>query len=72
MNVMCRVLDVSVSGFYAWKRRPLCPRKREDGELATRIEETFVQNRQVYGSPRIPGSSCERKAFAVGASVWSA
>ncbi len=64
---MCRVLDVSVSGFYAWKRRPLCTRKREDGELATRIEETFVQNRQVYGSPRIhaelqaQGIRCGRK-----------
>jgi transposase InsO family protein len=64
---MCRVLDVSVSGFYAWKRRPLCTRKREDGELATRIEETFVQNRQVYGSPRIhaelqaQGIHCGRK-----------
>jgi putative transposase len=64
---MCRVLDVSVSGFYAWKRRPLCAHKREDGELATRIEETFVQNRQVYGSPRIhaelraQGIRCGRK-----------
>jgi transposase InsO family protein len=67
ISIMCRVLDVSVSGFYAWKRRPVCPRKREDGELATRIEETFVQNRQVYGSPRIhaelqaQGIHCGRK-----------
>lgn len=64
---MCRVLDVSVSGWYAWKRRPLCTHKREDGELATRIEETFVSNRQVYGSPRIhaalraQGIHCGRK-----------
>lgn len=53
ISVMCRVLDVSVSGFYAWKQRLLCARKREDSELATRIEETFVGNRQVYGRPRI-------------------
>lgn len=64
---MCRVLEVSVSGFYAWKHRPLCPRKREDGELATRIEDTFVRNRRVYGSPRIhadlraQGIRCSRK-----------
>jgi transposase InsO family protein len=67
MCILCRVLDVSVSGFYAWKHRPLCTRKREDGDLATRIEETFVRNRQVYGSPRIhaerrtQGFRCGRK-----------
>lgn len=64
---MCRVLEVSVSGFYAWRTRPLCARKREDGELAQRIEEAFEQNRQVYGSPRLhaelqaQGIRCGRK-----------
>jgi len=67
IQAMCRVLEVSVSGFYAWKHRPLCPRKREDGELAPRIEDTFVRNRRVYGSPRIhadlraQGIRCSRK-----------
>lgn len=64
---MCRVLDVSVSGFYAWKHRPQCARKREDGELAARVEQAFVQHRHVYGSPRIhaelqaQGIHCGRK-----------
>jgi putative transposase len=64
---MCRVLEVSVSGFYAWRKRPVCTRKREDGELATQIQETFEQHRQVYGSPRIhaqlriQGIRCGRK-----------
>jgi putative transposase len=46
-------------------RYVLC--SREDGELATRIEEAFVQNRRVYGSPRIhaelraQGICCGRK-----------
>lgn len=67
IRVLCRVLEVSVSGFAAWKQRPLCTRKREDGELASRIEETFVRNRRVYGSPRIhaelraQGIHCGRK-----------
>lgn len=45
----------------------MCTRKREDGELAVRIQETFEQNRQVYGSPRIhahlrtQGIRCSRK-----------
>jgi putative transposase len=64
---MCRVLEVSVSGFYAWKKRPMCARRREDGELAQRIEEAFEHNRQVYGSPRLhaelraQGIHCGRK-----------
>jgi putative transposase len=64
---MCRILEVSVSGFYTWKQRPLCARKREDGELAVRIEEAFVHNRRLSGSPRIhaelrvQGIRCSRK-----------
>lgn len=64
---MCRVLEVSVSGFYAWKQRPLCARKREDGELSTRIQEVFEHHHHHYGSPRIhaelrgQGIRCGRK-----------
>src|SRR5262245_38389065 len=64
---MCRVLQVSISGFYAWRKRPLCTRKQEDGELAERIQSTFDEHRQVYGSPRIhahlraQGIRCGRK-----------
>lgn len=67
VSAMCRVLEVSVSGFYAWNKRPLCERKREDGELAQRIQQAFEHNRQVYGSPRLhaelraQGISCGRK-----------
>jgi len=50
---MCRVLEVSVSGFYAWRKRPASTRAREDGELAERIVEIFQEHRGVYGSPRI-------------------
>jgi putative transposase len=50
---MCRVLEVSVSGYSAWRRRPLCARKREDGELTTRIVEAFTSHRGVSGSPRL-------------------
>ena len=61
------MLDVSLSGFYAWKKRPLCPRKREDGEISARIQVAFELNRGVYGSPRIhaelrdQGIHCRRK-----------
>ena len=35
--VMCRVLDVSESGFYAWRKRLTCQRKREDAHLTEEI-----------------------------------
>lgn len=50
---MCRVLAVSVSGFSAWRKRPVSAREREDGALAERIVEIFQEHRGVYGSPRI-------------------
>jgi len=40
-------------GYYAWKKRPLCARKRGDGELTQQIAHLFVVHRGVYGSPRI-------------------
>ena len=35
--VMCQVLDVSESGFYAWRKRPPCQRQREDAQLTEEI-----------------------------------
>jgi putative transposase len=67
---MCRVLGVSESGFYAWRKRPDCPRKREDAHLSTHIRQIFVSHREVYGSPRIHaelkerGVRCARKRIA--------
>lgn len=50
---MCRVLLVSVSGFYAWRRRPVSQRVREDERLGKQIEEIFEHHHKRYGSPRI-------------------
>jgi hypothetical protein len=46
--------------------------RSEDGEQSTRIEERFVENRQVYGSPRIHAELRAASAFAVDTSEWSA
>jgi len=51
--IMCRVLEVSRSGYHAWRRRPLCPRALEDARLTARIRELHRKRRRVYGSPRI-------------------
>jgi putative transposase len=64
---MCEVLEVSVSGYYAWCRRPVSTHQREDAKLAAEIQTIFLENRQVYGSPRIHaalqthGVRCGRK-----------
>jgi len=50
---MCRVLGISVSGYYAWLEREPSAHEREDGELAKHILRIFHAKRGVYGSPRI-------------------
>jgi putative transposase len=50
---MCRVLEVSASGYYAWRRRKSSVRSREDEALRGRIIAIHAQSRQTYGSPRI-------------------
>ncbi len=51
--VMCQVLGVSESGFYAWRKRPVSQRKREDALLTQEIEQVFDKHQGRYGSPRI-------------------
>ncbi len=53
LTVLCRLLKVSRSGFYAWLRRPLSARAIADQVLTEQIRDAFDDNRQVYGSPRI-------------------
>lgn len=50
---MCRVLSVSVGGFYAWMKRPPSAREQEDGKIAERIGDIYQQHKGRYGSPRI-------------------
>ena len=53
ISIMCRVLEVSRSGFHAWARRSPSPRAVKDARLTVRIKELFKLRRDVYGSPRI-------------------
>ena len=50
---MCRVLGLSLSGYYAWLQRPPSKRAERDAELVVKIRTVFDDNRQVYGRPRI-------------------
>ena len=51
--VVCRVLGVSVSGYYAWRRRPPSRRATSDAELLVRIKEIHAMSDGTYGGPRI-------------------
>lgn len=51
--VMCRVLRVTRSGYYAWLRYPESKRARENERLLTRIRIVYKENKETYGSPRV-------------------
>jgi putative transposase len=53
VRVLCETLGVSLSGYYAWKKRPLSQHQREDQQFAEHIHAVYHACRQVYGSPRI-------------------
>jgi putative transposase len=50
---LCRVLGLSVSGFYAWRRRSPSKRARRDAELTTLIHTSYTRSDGTYGAPRI-------------------
>ena len=53
VRAMCRVLDLSPSGYYAWLDREPSARAKRDEELTERIQTVWRENRRVYGRPRI-------------------
>lgn len=53
IRAMCRVLQVSPSGYYAWLARPRSARDLNNEVLAVEIEAIHEQSRGTYGSPRI-------------------
>jgi putative transposase len=53
IRVMCRVLGLSPSGYYAWLKRAPSARAIRDAELIEEIRRIHDDNRRVYGRPRI-------------------
>lgn len=50
ITTMCRVFQVSKSGYYDWKHRPESPRERENRKLLTRIQSIHERSREAYGT----------------------
>jgi putative transposase len=53
VSSLCRTLQVSRSGYAAWKKRPLSRRSQEENELLVQIRAAFQASHGTYGSPRI-------------------
>jgi transposase InsO family protein len=53
--VMCSVLQVSRSGYYAWSKRPESRRSRENRALGQEIAAIHRESDGIYGSPKIHG-----------------
>jgi putative transposase len=50
---MCRVLEVSPGGYYAWLKRPASRRAQEDAILLRQIRTLHLASRESYGVPRV-------------------
>ena len=67
---LCKLFEVSTSGYYAWARRKPGKRQVSDLSLAEHIEQVHASSRKTYGSPRITktlrrrGLKCGKKRVA--------
>ena len=50
---LCRLFGVTRAGFYAWRRRPVSARRRQDRDLLEAMRAIFEGSGGTYGSPRI-------------------
>ena len=53
IGAQCRLLGVSASGYYAWRKRPPSARRRADEALTARIRAIHTRSRGTYGVPRM-------------------
>lgn len=79
---MCRVLQVSSSGYYAWQRRQTDQKLNKDAKLLEKIIQIFFYHKGRYGVPRVykelrkQGIMCNKKRVerlmkSQGLKAWS-
>lgn len=71
ISLLCRVLGVARSGFYAWRSRPPSCRSMANAALTATIRAVHTGSRGIYGAPRVHaeladahGVHCGRKRVA--------
>lgn len=68
--MLCRVLDVSRGGYYAWRGRPISSRTQQEQHLSEQIRSVHKKSKGRYGATRIhaelcaQGGRCGRKRVA--------
>ena len=60
---LCRWLDVTRSGFYAWRGRPESTHTRDDRRLKVLVRASFEASKQRYGSPRVHEDLLEQDEY---------
>jgi putative transposase len=60
VRLMCRTLNVSPAGYYAWSKRPRSKRSERQMKLKEQIREAHEHSRRTYGSPRITAELKDR------------
>ena len=53
VDSMCRLLGVSKSGLYDWRKRPASRRSQDDARLALELRARHARHRGKYGRPRL-------------------
>jgi putative transposase len=53
VEMMCRLLEVTRSGYYEWLKNPVAKRAQEDARLLRLIRASFVASQGVYGARRV-------------------
>jgi putative transposase len=66
VGVMCRLLQISRSGFYAWLARPMSERVRSDLALTGKIAAIHRGSKEVYGAPNIHAELADDHGIRVG------
>jgi putative transposase len=70
VRMMCRLLGVAPSGYYAWLNNPMSDRAKEDARLLRLIRASFKASQGVYGAPRVfldlreAGETCSKHRVA--------
>jgi putative transposase len=70
VRLMCRVLEVTPSGYYAWLKQPQSHRAGENAPLLKLIRASFDASNGIYGSPRVfldlreVGETCSKHRVA--------
>jgi putative transposase len=69
-TLCCLILNLSRSGFYAWLKRPVSERKKQNSALLAQIKAIHEDSRGTYGLPRIKevlrklGQTCGKNRIA--------